>query len=479
MSPRPAGLERKAGSLRGPESPRGSNRRNVTTVPQRPWRYSKGPLLFALLLLGTAASLALALGAESFGRLWIEPLAAAGWVVLALCLLNWLDRPRPWAAQLSLALASLGVGLAALEGLGRLAGVDFHKLDRRYRALAPFYRKPDLPTGEGLWRRAGPLSWRGQVLRSGVRAVGLPDDVYRDEAPLRVRHDREGFRNESRVPAWEVAVAGDSFTELGHLPYAELFTSHLARRTGWRVRNLGVSHTGPLSHLHFLQQWGVSPATRHLIIAFYEGNDWEDLSRELLARQRYREGRPLPPDRPPQPSLLLWAVECLMASSPPPPTTLPPLDSWIGPEGDGSLTCSDLPPAMEAITSDQWQALREVLTELARLAERTGSTPWLAYLPTKRRVLHGRLRFHSETDRVIRDWKPPPLPDLVQRLCAETGVRFVDLTPPLRASCLVPFNALFDTHLNGVGSQVVGETLARVLPGEAPPARSRENPRDE
>jgi hypothetical protein len=100
-------------------------------------------------------------------------------------------------------------------------------------------------------------------------------------------------------------------------------------------------------------------------------------------------------------------------------------------------------------------------------------------MPCKRRVLHGQIRFDPATEAVVRDWQPTDLPEWVGGLCAASGVEFVDLTPPLRALAVergeLPFNALFDTHLNAAGARVVGAALARALtvrtqPGAAGPA---------
>ena len=59
--------------------------------------------------------------------------------------------------------------------------------------------------------------------------------------------------------------------------YDQLFTTILGKMLNIRVLNLGVSHTGPLTQLSYLQDYGVSPSTKHVVIVFYEGNDLSDL----------------------------------------------------------------------------------------------------------------------------------------------------------------------------------------------------------
>lgn len=47
-------------------------------------------------------------------------------------------------------------------------------------------------------------------------------------------------------------MAGDSFVELGNLPFEQLFTTILGELTHRPVLNLGVSHTGSLTQLCYL-----------------------------------------------------------------------------------------------------------------------------------------------------------------------------------------------------------------------------------
>lgn len=412
-------------------------------------------------------------------RLLLDPLLALGAVVLLL----WFLRGHPTIARFSmrLCLVSLTVSmtLGVLEGLCRWAGVDFRLLDAQYRHLPPFYRKPLEAMPDGLLRRPGPLVWRGQVLRGGVRALGLPDAVYRDEVEVTVRYDREGFRSEGAQGDWEVAVAGDSFTELGHLPFEDLFTTQLGRLTGWRVRNLGVSHTGPLAQLSYLRHFGVGSATRHWVMVWYEGNDIEDLMRESVARDRFRRGRPLGPEFEKQSSLLRAVVNWLSEPpTAPKPRRAPAEAFWTGPEGEVALTLTDVPPGREALAGEAVEVLRRVLAEYTALARSHHVRPWLAYMPCKRSVLHGHLRFAPDAEARQIEAGPAGLAQPVASLCAEYGVGFVDLTPPLRAYVgthrALPFNALFDTHLNAAGSGVVAQALARALTN--PPAGPRAAP---
>ncbi len=114
----------------------------------------------------------------------------------------------------------------------RLAGYDFRRTAATLHQLAPFYRKPTVPTGTVYFRRPGPQTWTGRVIWSCLEYLHLHPNPYTNEAPITGVYDGNGFRNETGGTDWDLAVAGDSFTELGHLPCAHLFTSILADQTG-------------------------------------------------------------------------------------------------------------------------------------------------------------------------------------------------------------------------------------------------------
>jgi len=368
----------------------------------------------------------------------------------------------------------IAAGLTVLELGFRLAKFDLRGLEAARRRLPPFYQKPMVPTGGAFFRRAGPDRWRGQVIRTCLQVIRLPDAPYRDEPLVEVRYDSLGFRNENRDPAWEVAVAGDSFTELGFLPHEQLFTTLLARLTGWRVLNLGVSHTGPLAQLSYLADYGLSPATRQAVIVFYEGNDLTDLDREQLALSELeRTGRYDPEEHRPQTSLLGamadWACQ---HPAPPLPEAVADDALWPGPAGDIPLTFENTAPAVSQLASETKAAFERFLSRYAALTRAHEVRPWLAYMPCKLRVLHGRVRLTETGAATVGNWSPTDLPQWTAERCAHAGVSFVDLTPALIAALethrRLPFNPRYDTHLNAFGSEVVGRALAEALQRRGP-----------
>jgi len=373
---------------------------------------------------------------------------------------------RTLAARLAVAVASLTLSVGAIELGFWLAGYDFDQVAPKWKSRPIYYRQPTVETGEVFFRRAGPASWRGQVLFEEALRAGVVDSGYATELVVTARYDAEGFRNPADLSDWDVAVVGDSFTEAGYLAEEELFSSELARATGLRVRNLGVSHTGVLSHAHYLERYGAAASTRHAVLMFFEGNDIADTVREqaLLAEFRATGERPRRDLRAKEQHSFVRALRNLVrgAGLRRAERAVDVIDGHFeSAAGRVPVTLAYTPRARGDVSDEEWDVLREALTAFARAARETGQTPWLVFLPCKRRVLSGRLAGEAPTRADEAD-----LPDAIGRLADEVGVRFVDTTAPLRERSrrgVLTYNAIWDTHLNAEGHRVVGLTLADAL----------------
>lgn len=431
------------------------------------------------LSLGGALAVQLAPNPALHWQLLQPVLLGIGLLLLALAAL-----PRPkiltrLSFDLCLALLGLAAATTLIEAGARLVGFDFRGLEAARRRLPPFYQRPMAPTGEAFFRRPGPMSWRGQVIRTCLQTLGWPTDDYQNEPVITVRYDAFGFRNEPRPDEWEVAVAGDSFTELGYLSYEQLFTSRLSDHTGWRVLNLGVSHTGPLTHLHYLEAYGLRPATRHTVIVFYEGNDFDDLDRESYALSMVRtKGRYEPEEFRPQPSFLGALADWISRPDPPsPPDSLFTDAVWSGPAGEVALTFENTAPASVSLDPGTIEAFKQFLVRYAELGRRRAVRVWLAYMPCKARVLHGQARLTAEGEANLSGWEPTDLPTFVARHCTDAGVRFLDLTPALVATLVndqqLPYNPRYDSHLNAHGAEIVSRALAAALGPDRSHSRAR------
>jgi len=371
--------------------------------------------------------------------------------------------------------------VGVVEAGFRLAQFDFAFQRQAFERMPIFYRQPILPLGNGLFRRPGPARWEGQVVTPLMKRVGVPEELIPDEPSVVVRYDSEGFRNPEELDDWEVVVAGDSFTELGQLPDAALFTSRLGAELSLRVKSLGVSWTGPFSQTAYLERWGGAPSARHGVLAFFEGNDVSDAAREARMLEAARGSGDAPSPEPPSTRLdaiqpqssfvkAIWGFLVRLRRAA--PRHLPNAGFEAGGEVV-PVSITYAPPDPARIPARVADAFRRALGEWAATARRQGLQPWLLYLPTKHRVLHGHLRFTSEAEPRFVRWRPTRLPGWVRREAERHGIAFLDATPALRAEAdagRLPYNAVWDNHLNARGAEIVAGVLAHALrsaPGSA------------
>lgn len=381
------------------------------------------------------------------------------------------------SSALCLSIISLFLILALGEGSFRWIAFDFVDEAKAWRAMPPFYRQPTVPTGAVFFRRPGPDRWTGQVLHTYVTKIGLPS-TYRSETPIAVEYDPNGFRNPMNLTSWRIAVAGDSFTELGQLGYEQLFTTVMARELKTTVRNLGTSYTGPLTQLSYLQDYGVSAATKHAVIVFFEGNDPGDLAGEYGALLHWQStGQRDYRDFKKQSSLVKFLFQKVSRwandLAPRPYYRNVVTAYYKAPAGRIPVTLvpPDAVPGKSDLSAEMRRALELFFAEYERFGKERRLTLWLAYMPSKLRVLHGQLEFSAETLakipklKQLKSWQPSDLPALMAELCRRHRVQFVDLLPMLRHETIhageLPYNALNDTHLNARGSLIVGQELVR------------------
>ncbi len=376
----------------------------------------------------------------------------------------------PLSARLLLVLASTAIGILAVEGVFRAIGFDFEAgQEDAYEAYPIFYRQPRQPFGEVFFHREGPASWTGPVLTTAFRLEGGLDDAYRDEPDATITYDTEGFRNPNTLTTWDVVVVGDSFVELGHLPYEDLFTTQLGRLLDVRVKNLGASYSGPYTYTAFLNHFGVAPRARHAMMVFFEGNDLIDLQREAAWQQTFiatgeRPYRAI--ER--QPSFLKASYRLLRRLV---------RGEWqhtrffrnASVEAQGTAhaaTVTYTPPEASQLSPALRTTLDEALEAWARAAQAQGMRPWLVYMPCKRRVLDSHLRFTAETPHPLATWHPTDLPAFLKQRAQHYAIDFIDVTPALRRETQhgqMTYNLVWDTHLNAHGAAVVAQTLADTL----------------
>lgn len=383
-----------------------------------------------------------------------------------LAFLGWLPR---WMNRLGLATWVTLVLLAVGEIAFRTMDWDFRRQEEAWRRLPPFVREARTPTGRVFFRRDGPEIWTGAVIRTNLERQGISvPEVYRDEPTIVARYDAQGFRNEADGLDWDMAVAGDSFTELGFLPFEALFTTILGRELGRRVRNLGVSGTGPYTQLHYLEEFGRSPRLRQVLVVFFEGNDLDDLQEEIAAISRFEATGERPRrDVVRQTSMVAAMADAWRgvigdrgASIP-----LPQVDTFRSAEGDVPVHLTEVPRQRRRVPEHAIAQLEQFVAAYQAWARSRKVEAWLAYMPCKARVLHPRIHGEDPRRRNRGPWWSEELPERVAAACQRHGVEWVDLTPALMEASRdrgeLVFNPLFEAHLNARGSQVVADELVR------------------
>ena len=361
------------------------------------------------------------------------------------------------------------VGIA--EVCFRIIGYDFNQTSARLEAIPPFYRIPTEPFAKYFFKRPANTSWNGQVIRSQMDVLGIDSSDYQDEATVALNYDSDGFRNPSALDDWEIVVVGDSFTELGNLSDDQLFTSILASTVGKRVKNLGASYTGTRTQIQYLSSFGKSDTTRIAVLAFFEGNDIEETVSEVYRKVNIDLGElslnDFFGDNLIQTSLVGFILDRI-TDSPVEKIAITRDNAAVQlPNGDTARVGINYMPLNEIQLGEAGVMMQTAISDWAKMCQSQGLEPWLVYLPCKHRVLHPLgLRFDVDVNPLLKAWMPSDLPQWVNRECQKNNVTFIDTTSALIDSARdgeIPFNLIYDTHLNARGSAIVAAELADVL----------------
>jgi hypothetical protein len=369
-------------------------------------------------------------------------------------------------AKFSLMILTIAAVLAIGEVTFRAIRFDFNRAKKPHHEIPVYYRLATLHAGEGVLRRPGPMSWTGQVLRAYMRMHGTNDAPYANEPSIVVDYDAQGFRNPTNLMDWEVVVAGDSFVELGYLPYDDLFTTIAGKRLGVRVKNLGVSGTGPVSQTFYLKHYGKAASTKDVVLCFFEGNDVQDLLREVGNALLFRTNG-VPAEFRPQNSLWKAATDAFMGIAAPPAQRVPIVTNAFltSTVPARAMTVYGLAPGWKNLSVwDEYEVLY-ALQSFGDTARQMGVRPWIMYIPDSHRVFHGLVHY-SNTNSMVAKWQPVDFAGGLEKLCADLNINFINTYPTLRREAeagRVPYNLIGDTHFNREGSRAVANVLADSL----------------
>ena len=144
------------------------------------------------------------------------------------------------------------------------------------------------------YKRSIPPSYTLKALNRDLDVTSLAEMVMgtvpgeevllctRDGQPVTYVADRHGLRNPDAVHDAPVnlLILGDSFAEGICLPEGEDIASQIRAEMPAMV-NTGTRGAGPLYELAVLRRWGPTLRPAQSVIFFFEGNDWQNLDREL------------------------------------------------------------------------------------------------------------------------------------------------------------------------------------------------------
>lgn len=434
------------------------------------------------LFFGIAGAMELTHSRSLHGSRWQIIALAIGFLFILIGVFPLPPRIRSFSQKLSISLITFTLFLLSLEAICRLAKFDFVGEERAYKRLPIFYRWPIVPTGEVYFRRSGPEVWTGRPLNEICQQLDIQPNPYGSEQKVTIRYDKTGFRHEEGFTDWDIAIAGDSFTEQGHLAYSDLFTTRLCNLLHTRVLNLGNTNTGPLNQLSFLRDYGLAPSTRRAVIVFFEGNDLLDLKREYGDLMRYKEtGQRYYRTFTTDTSLLRTLyhlvshkprfnakerLNVLLAYNRPPSWITGYYQSDHG-EVPVTLAANGSPPSRAELTADTMKQLEYFFEQYSAWGNEHHVEIWSVFMPCKERALYGLVRFADNASEEIKRWQPTDLPQVISDLAVAHHVRFMDLSPAFmreaQATHKLLYNTIYDGHLNAEGSHLVATEMARAL----------------
>ena len=443
---------------------------------------------------------------------------ALGTVVLGLvAALLWNRRSLGETVLLaSLALGSAFAGVVVVSSFARIG------IAPRYQSapVANFVNDPALRARLGGNVTTREANFRWEVLREDLPAPGrsYPRRVAGHPALTVVLNtDDRGLRNPPRAGRYDVVVAGDSFTEGSMVSDEQTWWSLLARRTGLRIYNTGVSGLTVREYMNNWVAFGLDSGARTLIVTIYEGNDWKPLgpapATAAVAGAAMQAGVfgaglldrvvdvawKTSPLRGRAELALVQLLAPIGADWPLPPS---PALSWM----PAAVTAGgathhyawepkhmmrlDWEPAAFA-AAPEWTTNEVELRQIADLAHERGVRLVFAYAPSKPHVVLPLLRDPVSAEQLhafaaLRDHPgellpPEPFRDRLYRnldtqentlrdWCAGRGVGFVSLTKVLRERIAegVPAYFTYDPHWSDEGHVAVATHLATILFGDVP-----------
>jgi hypothetical protein len=188
-------------------------------------------------------------------------------------------RKRETAARLILLAGSVGLGLVALEVIGRTTGL--------LALVAPpqgdIFAASNLHDPEVRHIHPSHLHASGSLKGGDITASYRIPRAEMTTVKYDLQYDENGFRNKTDLKNADIVVIGDSFVEAITTPDAELINARLGQIRGETVANLGQYDYGPIEELAVLRRYGLPLRPHTVVWMFFEGNDLSDVARRYPA----------------------------------------------------------------------------------------------------------------------------------------------------------------------------------------------------
>lgn len=269
--------------------------------------------------------------------------------------------------------------------------------------------------------------------------------------------DRYGFNNPDDVydRQLDLMLLGDSFVEGFCLPPGEDLASSV-RAGGATTASIGIRGNGPLVELAMLGRFGEVLRPRHVMMVFVEGNDWENLERELAvpwlrealspdanyglqstAQATMREARSILAERKNTP---VTSIDLLTRTS--------LLRNFVALQ----QTLARLGLVYPKIAGSKPE-FRQILKRAKELTTSWGGTFTLVYVPRMDRFI-GPLSSDQPFD---------PLRRRVRDAAAAEGIPVIDLHATIRAQGEPLLLYAPDAHFSRAGAKIVANEILRSI----------------
>jgi len=449
-------------------------------------------------------------------RFFLGPVYLGGLVALSLA---WRNRPAPLAARASIGnwialIVSTFICLALIEFVLRRVALQLRPavLSARHDLglFAPDPRWIDSPRYR---QRLRPnldtvCEWQfGDIVRMGFIPPELADgETHR--YPFQT--DAEGFRNSTVRPDIDIAALGDSFTDAMTSPVEDAWPARLEQITGKKVQNYGTSAFGPQQELYALQDYAIHHHPRHVVVAFFAGNDFFDAERfERWQRagdrpgeettgwrlqKKYRRYETLFLTTLARVALPAIAPKRSVAHARANGNSRPRFDRGfyeIPTPGGALLRFAVMPAYLQKLAKPRqefergrgWELVRATLRQMKETCDRAGSRLTLMFVPAKAEVywplierslggdeLQHALDFscsynHMQLRAADISVNRLAQNDLLRDFCAQAEIPFLDLTPALEQNAAAGRAVYFadDAHWNAAGHEVAARELSKFL----------------